>query len=150
MTPTELVQKLLEAPTDSEHTLQYLSDDFVYVSLNYANEDLRRLMPWAGTHEGPGSFSEVFKGVNKQWFIDEFDVRAAFDDGENVAIFGSFTVRSKTLDKSRRSPFSIFAKVKDGKVRYFQYMEDTFATGDSFRSAGEWVFETLPGTTVRV
>ena len=150
MTPTQVVRKLLEDPTNPAHTLQYLADDFVYVSLNYENEDLRRLMPWAGTHRGPESFSEVFRGVNAQWTIDEFDPQVAFDDGENVAIFGSFTVRSKTLDKARRSPFAILAKVKDGKVRYFQYMEDTFATGDSFRSAGEWVFEILPGKSVRV
>jgi hypothetical protein len=151
LTPTQTVQKLLENPTDLEHTNKYLADDFIYVSLNYKNEDLKKIMPWAGTHYGPNSFSEVFKGVNKQWAVDEFITETAFDNGEDVAIFGQFILRSKILNRARKSPFSIFAKVNAaGKITYFQYMEDTFATADTFRSGGEWTFQTLPKKEIKI
>ncbi|MCJ7641924.1 MAG: hypothetical protein MUO29_08535 [Desulfobacterales bacterium] len=151
MTPTQIVQKLLEDPANPDHVNRYLADDFVYVSLNYKNEDLKKVMPWAGTHKGPDGFTDTFKGVYEHWTYDEFNPQAAFDDGENVAIFGSFTLRSKTLDKARQSPFAIFAKVnKDRKVSYFQYMEDTFATADTFRTGGKWIFQTLPQKEVHV
>ncbi len=150
-TPTQIIQKLLEDPTNLEHTLKYLAEDFVYVSLNYKNDDLHKIMPWTGTHHGPHSFSKVFKGVYERWTVDEFTPEAAFDDGENVAIFGSFTLRSKTLDRARNSPFSIFAKVNAaGKITYFQYMEDTFATADTFRTGGAWIFKPLPQMKVRI
>lgn len=151
LTPTKIVETLLEDPTNAERTRQMLSDDFVYVSLNYDNDDLRKIMPWAGTHHGPESFSKVFTGVNEQWTVDEFTPTAAFDDGENVAMFGSFQLRSKTLDIARRSPFAIFAKVNaEGKVSYFQYMEDTFATAETFKKGGAWEFEPLPNIIVRI
>lgn len=151
MKPTEIVKLLLENPTDIDHVGELLSDAFVYVSLNYRNDDLNRIMPWAGTHKGPQSFVEVFSGVYQQWTVDAFETEAAFDDGENVAIFGRFTLRSKTLQKARQSPFAIFAKVTaGGKVSYFQYMEDTFATADTFRKGGMWEFEPLPNKVVRI
>ncbi|MGJ3256471.1 MAG: nuclear transport factor 2 family protein [Alcanivorax sp.] len=151
MTPTQTVQKLLEDPANPEHVHQYLSDDFVYVSLNYKNENLKKVMPWAGTHQGPSGFTDTFKGVEEHWIRDEFTPQAAFDDGENVAIFGSFTLRSRTQDKACQSPFAIFAKVNsNGKVTYFQYMEDTFGTADTFRTGGEWVLQTLPDKKVTV
>ena len=42
------------------------------------------------------------------------------------------------------SPFAVFAKVKDGKCTYMLFMEDTFATGASFRSGGSWTFHSNP------
>jgi hypothetical protein len=42
------------------------------------------------------------------------------------------------------SPFAVFAKVADGRCRYLQFMEDTFATGASFRSGGSWKFRSDP------
>lgn len=151
MTPTRIIQTLLEDPANPEHVNQYLSEDFVYVSLNYKNENLKTIMPWAGTHHGQNGFTDTFKGVDEHWIRDEFTPQAAFDDGENVAIFGSFTLRSRTLDKACQSPFAIFAKVNNrGKVTYFQYMEDTFGTADTFRTGGEWTLQTLPEKKVTV
>jgi hypothetical protein len=59
-----------------------------------------------------------------------------------VAVFASFTYRSVSLGQAVRSPFSIHAKVKDGKIAFFQFMEDTFATARSFRSNGALAIQT--------
>jgi hypothetical protein len=40
------------------------------------------------------------------------------------------------------SPFSIHAKVKNGKMTYFQFMEDTYASASSFRQSGSWTVQT--------
>src|ERR1700730_4493505 len=48
------------------------------------------------------------------------------------------------LGKQTTSPFSILPKVKNAKVTYMQYMEDTFATGSTFRSGGSWKFQSDP------
>jgi hypothetical protein len=36
------------------------------------------------------------------------------------------------------SLFSILAKVREQKIVYFQFMEDTFATASPFRVSGSW------------
>ena len=42
-------------------------------------------------------------------------------------MFGSFIYRGRESGKEITSPFSILAKVKDGKITYVQSLEDTFA-----------------------
>ena len=69
-----------------------------------------------------------------------FDIETIFGVDENVAVFGRFTYKSKTLGKTITSPFSILAKVKNGQVTYMQFMEDTFGTASTFRSGGTWKF----------
>ena len=151
-TNVEIVQALLKDPTNSEVVNRLVSPDAIYVSLSYDNPDLKKLMPWAGTHkDGPASVLRVFQELNTFWNIEAFDIQQIFGEGENVAVFGSFTVHSVILDKTFISPFSVLAKVKNGLVTYMQYMEDTFGTGSTFRSSGTWTFQGNPdGSEVSV
>ncbi|AVH71522.1 nuclear transport factor 2 family protein [Nostoc sp. 'Lobaria pulmonaria (5183) cyanobiont'] len=151
-TPVEIVQALLKDPTNAEVVNRLVSPDAIYVSLSYDNPDLKKLMPWAGTHkDGPASVFKVFQELNTFWNIEAFDIQQIFGEGENVAVFGSFTVHSVKLDKTFISPFSVLAKVKNGLVTYMQYMEDTFGTGSTFRSGGTWTFQSNPdGSEVSV
>ena len=57
-------------------------------------------------------------------------------DGDNVAVFGSFTLTSRTVGKTFTSPSTILATVRNGRVTCMQYMEDTLGTGSTFRSGG--------------
>lgn len=145
-TNIEIVRELLAGATQSEVVERLVAPDAVYVSLTYDNPELKRLMPWAGTHaDGRAAILKTFQDVNSFWTIEEFDIRHIFGEGENVAVFGSFTVHSVKLDKTFVSPFSVHAQLKDGLVTYMQYMEDTFGTGSTFRSGGIWKFQSNPG-----
>lgn len=144
-TPVELVQALLKDRTNPEVVNALVAPDAIYMSLNYDNPDLQKLMPWAGTHEdGRAAILKTFVDVGRYWTVVDFDVRQIFGAGENVAVFGGFTLKSVRLGKQVTSPFSILATVKDGKVTYMQYMEDTFATSSTFRSGGSWTFQSNP------
>jgi uncharacterized protein len=151
-TPVEIVQAILKDPTNPDVVNPLVSPDAVYVSLSYDNPDLKKLMPWAGTHkDGSAAILKTFQDLNTFWTIETFDIQQIFSEGENVAVFGSFTVHSVKLDKTFVSPFSVWAKVKDGLVTYMQYMEDTFGTGSTFRSGGTWTFQGNPdGSKVSV
>jgi hypothetical protein len=59
-------------------------------------------------------------------------------------MFGRFTYRSTVLSKIVTTPFAVFARVEGGLCTYLQFMEDTFATGASFRSGGTWTFQSNP------
>ena len=148
----EIVKELLESASTKSVVDRLMAEDSVYMSLTFDNPDLKRLMPWAGVHKnGREGVLYTFRTLNTFWHIEDFTIKDIFCSGENVAVFGSFTVHSKRLDKIFVSPFSVHAKVRDGQVIYMQYMEDTFGTGATFRREGVWTFAGDPsGAEVQV
>jgi len=142
--PIEVVQAILADPTNLALVSGLVTDDVTYVSLNYDNPDLKKLMPWAGTGHGAKGIVDAFVRVRKYWETQAFEIEEIFGSGENVAVFGSFTYKSTKLGKFITSPFAVFSKVVGGKVTYMQFMEDTFGTSSSFRSKGVWHFESDP------
>ena len=143
-TPTEVVTQFLANTTNPTIVQRLVAEDATYVSLNYDNPDLKKIMPWAGTGKGPQAFIDTFARVSQYWEILDFSPEELFGAGENVAVFGRFTYRSRTQGKTVESPFSILSRVRDGKIVYFQFMEDTFATAASFKSGGRSKFHSDP------
>ena len=146
-TPTDVVKEFLQntAPDKVEAAARRLvADDATYISLNFDNPDLKRILPWTGTSKGRRSFIETATRVAGYWTIEGFNISDLFGAGDNVAVFGSFTYRSVSVGKVFTSPFSIHAKVRDGKIVYFQFQEDTFASARSFSPKGTWTVKTDP------
>jgi ketosteroid isomerase-like protein len=139
-TPLELLQSLLSSPTDIEHVRGLTTDDVVYVSLNFDNPELHKVLPWAGTNRGPQSVVDAFKGIGKVWETKAFEVRDVIANENSVAMFGSFTYKTRTLGKEITSPFALLARVTGEKISYVQFLEDTFGTASSFRASGTWHF----------
>ena len=143
-TPVEIVQALLQGSKDPAVVHALVAHDATYVSLNYENAELKKIMPWAGTSQGPQAVLSTYTTVAERWESQAFAIETIFGAGENVAVFGRFTYRSRTLGKAVTSPFSILAKVEHGQVTYMQFMEDTFGTAATFRSGGSWQFQSDP------
>ena len=144
MTPSEVVRAVLDNPTDAAVVRRLVALDATYVSLNFDNPELQRIMPWAGTRTGPEAVLDTYTRVGRFWRSEAFEVEELFGTGENVAVFGWFTYRSTTLGKSVTSPFAILAKVVAGRITFMQFMEDTFATAASFREGGTAVYRSDP------
>ena len=144
LSPTEVLSSILKNPTDIEHVRSLVAPDVTYVSLNYDNPDLKRIMPWAGTSRGPESIVKTFVDVSRYWQVQSFEPEALFGSETFAAMFGRFTYKSAVLSKVVTTPFAVFAKVEHGVCTYLQFMEDTFATGASFRSGGSWIFQSNP------
>ena len=142
--PKEIVKALLQGIREPGVVEEVCAPDVTYVSLNYSNPDLHKLMPWCGTGHGAKAISKTFHDVARYWSVDSFAPEVIFGEGENVAVFGRFTYTSTKLRKTITTPFSIFCKVTGGKVVYMQFMEDTFCTASSFRSGGTWKFQSDP------
>lgn len=137
-TPIVIVRKVLENPTDPDAVNELVAADAVYINLNYENKELQRILPWTGTTKGPQAFIDTFHRFFKYWDTESYEIKEVFGIGENVAVFGAFTYRSMALGKTVSSPFSVLAKVKGGKIVYFQYLEDTYATAESVKAGGTW------------
>lgn len=150
-TPTQIVQQLLSNPTDPDNVNPLLAPDAKYVSLNFDDPDLQRIMPWAGSHDEPDGLLQTFIDVSRYWTIENFELTDWIEQDGKVAAFGSFTYRSTVLGQQVTSSIAIMAEVVDEKVTYMRFMEDTFATARSFRSGGTWTIQSNPdGTTIEV
>ena len=91
--------------------IRLVAQDAPYVSLNFSNPELKKIMPWTGTDKGPRAYSGTFLRVANYWTIEDFTVTDKFASGEDVAVFGRFTYRSVATGHAITSPFSIHAKV---------------------------------------
>jgi ketosteroid isomerase-like protein len=146
LTPIETIIELLKNIADPNMLRSLVTDDVTYVSLNYNNPELHKIMPWCGTSRGASKLIENFAKILDCWEMLEFNPADIFGSDERVAIFGSFKYRSKVMNQIVDSPFAIFAKIKDGKVSYMQFMEDTYATAASFRVKGATTYQNFPNT----
>jgi uncharacterized protein len=142
--PKETVQALLQGVQNPDLVKALCAPDVTYVSLNYSNPDLHKIMPWCGTSRGHDAIVKTFHDVGEFWLIDSFTPEEIFGEAGNVAVFGRFTYTSTKLRKTVTSPFAILFKVVHGKITYMQFMEDTFCTASSFRSGGIWKFQSDP------
>lgn len=132
-TPLETIELFLANTTNPEIMASIVNPKAAYISLNFNNPELQKILPWTGTHhQGAKGFVDTFAGTNEFWSIQGFEVRDLFSEGEKVAVFGSFTYILRTLDQQVTSPFSLLGKVKDGKIYHFMFMEDTFATTGTY------------------
>jgi uncharacterized protein len=144
LSPKEILSAILKNSTDIDHVRSLVTPDVTYVSLNYSNPDLKRIMPWAGTSKGPESIVRTFVDVARYWEVVSFEPNALFDSERYAAMFGKFTYTSTVLKKVVTSPFAVFAVCENGRCNYLQFMEDTLATSASFRSGGSWTFKSNP------
>ena len=139
-TAVELVQSLLSDPTNLTHVRGLTTDDVTYVSLNFSNPELNKILPWAGTNKGPQSIVDAFDAMGKVWETKAFQIKDVFLNENSVAMFGSLTYVARALGNEITSPFALLAKASKDKINYVQFMEDSFATASTIRSAGKCHF----------
>jgi uncharacterized protein len=82
---TGVLQQLLENTTSSKVVGQLMRPDATYISLNFANPELKKVMPWAGTHKGPQALPEVFTAIQRYWKTLDFRVTDTIEQGSRVA-----------------------------------------------------------------
>jgi ketosteroid isomerase-like protein len=145
-TPIDTVVALLSKLSDESVVRSLVAEDATYVSLNYNNPELKKIMPWCGTNLGVSAFISNVSMIYECWEVIEFNPGEIFGSDDRVAIFGSFKYRSRVLNQIVDSPFAVFSKVKDGKVTYLQFMEDTFATAASFYDHATGTYRNFPGS----
>ena len=141
---TNVLQQVLQNTTNVHVLRQLMTPDATYVSLNFNNPELKKVVPWTGTHAGPQSLPEVFEAIQRFWKTLDFKVTDAIEQGNRVALFGSFTYKSITTGKEVTSPFGLLARFEGDKVAYVQFLEDSYGTAGSFKTGGATRFHSDP------
>jgi uncharacterized protein len=141
---TAVLQELLANTSNLEVLRQLMTPDATYVSLNFDNPELKKVLPWTGTHKGPQALPEVFAAIQRFWKTLDFKITDTIEQGNRVALFGSFTYRSNATGKDITSPFGLLARFEGDKVAYIQFLEDSYGTAGSFRTGGVTRFHSDP------
>lgn len=150
-TSERIIQKFLANTGNPDVLRSIMSPTLTYVSLNFRNDNLTQIMPWAGSHPNDGeALITTFADVSRFWRIDEFNAVDIIAQGEKVAVFGNFTYTSTVLQKTVTSPFAINAKLSEGKLVYMMFMEDTLMTSQSFWKSGQRTYVSDPDTLEEV
>ena len=139
-----VLQELLQNTSNLKVLQQLMTPDVTYVSLNFSNPELKKVMPWTGTHKGPQELSDVFVAIQRFWKTLDFKVTDTIEQGSRVAFFGSFTYKSNVTGKEITSPFSLLARFEGEKVAYLQFLEDSYGTAGSFKTGGTTRFHSDP------
>ena len=82
---TAVLQELLQNTSNLKVLRQLMTPDATYVSLNFDNPELKKVMPWTGTHKGPQELSDVFAAIQRFWKTLDFKVTDAIEQGNRVA-----------------------------------------------------------------
>jgi ketosteroid isomerase-like protein len=141
---TAVLQELLQNTSNLKVLRQLMTPDATYVSLNFDDPELKKVMPWTGTHKGPQELSDVFGAIQRYWKTLDFKVTDTIEQGSRVAFFGSFTYKSNKTGKEITSPFGLLARFEGEKVAYVQFLEDSYGTAGSFKTGGATRFHSDP------
>ena len=141
---TQVLQQLLQNTTNIQVLRQLMTPDATYVSLNFDNPELKKVMSWTGTHRGPQALADVFGTIQRFWKTLDFKVTDTVEQGSRVALFGSFTYKSTATGKEITSPFGLLARFEGDKVAYIQFLEDSYGTAGSFKTGGATRFHSDP------
>ncbi len=58
---TAVLQELLQNTSNLKVLRERMTPDATYVSLNFNNPELKKVMPWTGTHKGPQETVRCFR-----------------------------------------------------------------------------------------
>ena len=141
---TAVLQEVLQNTSNLTVLQKLMTPDATYVSLNFDNPELKKIMPWTGTHKGPQALPEVFGAIQRFWKTLDFKVTDTIEQGSRVAFFGSFTYKSNVTGKEITSPFALLARFEGDKVAHVQFLEDSFGTAGSFKTGGATQFHSDP------
>jgi ketosteroid isomerase-like protein len=141
---TAVLQEIVQNTSNLNVLRQLMTPDATYVSLSFDNPELKKVMPWAGTHKGPQALSDVFAAIRSSWKTLDFKVTDTIEQGSRAALFGTFTYESNATGKEITSPFGLLARFEGDKVAYIQFLEDSYGTAGSFKTGGATRFHSDP------
>ena len=140
---TAVLQELLQNTTNVTVLRQLMTPDATYVSLNFNNPELKKIMPWTGTHKGPQALPDVLPRSNASG--KHSTSRSSTPLSKVTASPSStFTYKSIATGKEITSLFGLLARFEGEKVAYIQFLEDSYGTAGSFKTGGATRFHSDP------
>jgi hypothetical protein len=128
MTNTEIVKSMYQAfgRGDIATLLSGVADNVEWVVNGPA------AIPTAGVYRGTAEVGNFFRKVGESIDFEPFNIQQFVEQGDTVVVLGSYSGRSKTLQKPFRSNWAMAFTLRGGKVTRFEEHTDTAALADAF------------------
>lgn len=126
---------------DPQAVDRYFAEDVEYVPISRNNPELTAIMPWIGLKHGLDGVKGVFGQILENVDVLEYKTDVSFGEGESAAAFGTFKYRAKKTGRTVDSDWAIHAAMRDGKIVYFHFYEDSYVLASAFRHGGGWDVE---------
>lgn len=126
MTATTTVQTFLNHVFSGamDQALALIDPDAQFIS---TNPNPNPANPLHGTFVGLDGAKQFFAGFGEMLEPGEFKVTAAFGDNEHAALYGTLRHKVRKTGKDFPSDWALICRVKDARVSYYHFYEDTEA-----------------------
>ncbi len=128
MTNTQIVKSMYDAfgRGDIAALLNSLADDAEWVAHGPST------LPTAGKYHGRAGVAGFFQKVQEATDFDRFTVEQYVEQGDVVVALGSYSGRSKPLQKPFHSRWAMVFTLRAGKVARFEEHTDTAALASAY------------------
>ena len=134
MTNTEIVKSMYEAfgRGDIEAILNKMADD-----VEWKSSPESKTIPTGGTFRGRAGVASFFQKVAATVNFDAFMPEKYVEQGDIVVALGTYTGRSKPLNKKFTSPWAMVFTFRGGKLARFEEHLDTETVAEAFVSSSQ-------------
>ncbi len=141
---TAVLQELLQNTTNVTVLRQLMTPDATYVSLNFNNPELKKIMPWTGTHKGPQALPDVLPRSNASG--KHSTSRSSTPLSKVTASPSSALLHTNRSRPGRKSPLrSAFWRVSRGKrSRTSSFSKTAMALRVRSKQAAQHGFTAIP------
>ena len=140
---TEIVRSFFEAfaRRDLSAIERYFAPDLVYTVVGTPASATKAALPWIGEYRGREGAKEFVAHLQRNIEIIGFGSQEFIEQGDLVAVFGTFMYRATSTGKRFDSNYAIKIKMRDGLIAEYFFHEDTYAVAEAFRHSGTWEIE---------
>jgi len=107
--------------------LATLGDDVTFIQPGGAD------IPWSGTWKGPAGVGDFFARLAAVADTRRFEPEQYLESGETVVALGQWAAIARATGKPFASSWAMTWKFKDGKVDFYEALEDTSVIAKAFR-----------------
>jgi ketosteroid isomerase-like protein len=140
---TEIVQNFFAAfaQRDLSAIDRYFAPDVVYTVIGTQSPETVTAIPWIGEYHKREGAKEFLAHLLRNIEIIGFGSQEFIEQGDMVAVFGTFMYRATSTGKRFDSNYAIKIKIRDGLIAEYFFHENTYAVAEAFRQSGTWEIE---------
>lgn len=106
------------------------------------SQDCHTALPWLGVYRGREAVKQFLTHMHRNLEVTAFGPREVVSQGDKAAAFGWFRLHALSTGRTVDVPYSVFFELRDGLIRKYHFLENTFDVAAAFRTGGSWLIDT--------
>ncbi|MEM8983020.1 MAG: nuclear transport factor 2 family protein [Pseudomonadota bacterium] len=127
--------------------MDMLTEDVVYIVIGDPggetpiDRETCEAIPWIGRYDGRKAVRRFVSILQANIDIISIAVSKVIENGEDIAVFGTFSYIAKSTGKRFDSDYAIRARIRGHGIAEYTFYENTYAVAAAFRTEGSWTVE---------